>query len=185
VVPARSLQELARIVADQDDPVELWVTPNESQLLARSGSVEFLTRLIDGHFPDFRQIIPQQYQTRAVIGREDFLAAARRAKLFAQSNNDIVKIQVKPGEDELDPGVAMISAHAAETGDNEDSVEASIEGDESQIAFNGRYLTDVLSVIRAGDVALEMTSPNAAGVVRPVGDNDFTHVIMPMVIGNN
>jgi DNA polymerase III subunit beta len=185
VVPARSLQELARIVADQEDPVELWVTPNQSQLLARSGSIEFLTRLIDGHFPDFRQIIPQQHETRAVIGREDFLAAARRAKLFAQSNNDIVKIQVQPGSDELDPGVARVSAQAAETGDNEDAIEASIEGEESQIAFNGRYLTDILSVIRSGDVALEMTSPNAAGVIRPVGDTEFTHVIMPMVIGNN
>jgi DNA polymerase III subunit beta len=185
VAPARSLQELARIIADEDEPVSLWVTPNQSQLLARSGSVEFLTRLIDGHFPDFRQIIPQQHETRAVIGREDFLAAARRAKLFAQSNNDIVKIQIEPGDDELDPGVAKISAQAAETGDNEDAVEASIEGDASQIAFNGRYLTDILAVIRSGDVALEMTSPNAAGVIRPVGDTDFTHVIMPMVIGHN
>ncbi len=185
VVPARSLQELARIIADQEEPVELWVTPNQSQLLARSGSLEFLTRLIDGHFPDFRQIIPQEWETRAVIGREDFLSAARRAKLFAQSNNDIVKIQVQPGEDELDPGIARISAHAAETGDNEDAIEASIEGDQSQIAFNGRYLTDILSVIRTGDVALEMTSPNAAGVIRPIGDTEFTHVIMPMVIGNN
>ncbi len=185
VVPARSLQELARIVADQEDPLDLWVTPNQSQLLARSGAIEFLTRLIDGHFPDFRQIIPQQWETRAVIGREDFLSAARRAKLFAQSNNDIVKIQVQPGEEELDPGVARISAQAAETGDNEDSVEASIEGEQAQIAFNGRYLTDILSVIRTGDVALEMTSSNAAGVIRPVGDTEFTHVIMPMVIGNN
>lgn len=185
VVPARSLQELARIIADQEDPVELWVTPNQSQLLARSGSIEFLTRLIDGHFPDFRQIIPQQWETRAVIGRESFLASARRAKLFAQSNNDIVKIQVQPGEEELDPGIAKISAQAAETGDNEDAVEASIEGEQAQIAFNGRYLTDILSVIRAGDVALEMTTANAAGVIRPVGDTEFTHVIMPMVIGNN
>lgn len=185
VVPARSLQELARIITDHEDPVQLWVTPNQSQLLARSGSIEFLTRLIDGHFPDFRQIIPQEWETRAVIGREDFLAAARRAKLFAQSNNDIVRIQVQPGEDELDPGIARVSAQAAETGDNEDAVEASIEGDESQIAFNGRYLTDILGVIRTGDVALEMTTPNAAGVIRPVGDTEFTHVIMPMVIGSN
>ncbi len=185
VVPARSLQELARIIADQEDAVQLWVTPNQSQLLARSGSIEFLTRLIDGHFPDFRQIIPQEWETRAVIGREDFLAAARRAKLFAQSNNDIVKIQVQPGEDELDPGIARVSAQAAETGDNEDAVEASIEGNESQIAFNGRYLTDILGVIRTGDVALEMTSANAAGVIRPVGDTEFTHVIMPMVIGSS
>jgi DNA polymerase III subunit beta len=184
VAPARSLQELARIISDQEDPVELWVTPNQSQLLARVDSVEFLTRLIDGHFPDFRQIIPQQYSTRAVLSREEFLAASRRARLFAQSNNDIVRIQMTPSEDELDTGVARVSAQAAETGDNEDDIEASIEGDEAQIAFNSRYLTDVLGVIRSAEVAIEMTSPNAAGVIRPVGDDEFTHVIMPMVIGN-
>jgi DNA polymerase III subunit beta len=185
VVPARSLQELARIIADREDPVELWVTPNQSQLLARVESIEFLTRLIDGHFPDFRQIIPQQYSTRAVLSREEFLAASRRARLFAQSNNDIVRIQMTPSEDELDTGVARISAQAAETGDNEDDIEASIEGDEAQIAFNSRYLTDVLSVMRGAEVAVETTSPNAAGVIRPVGDDEFTHVIMPMVIGNS
>jgi DNA polymerase III subunit beta len=185
VVPARSLQELARVIADHDDPVELWVTPNQSQLLARAESIEFLTRLIDGHFPDFRQIIPQQYSTRAVLSREEFLAASRRARLFAQSNNDIVRIQMTPSEDELDTGVARISAQAAETGDNEDDLEASIEGDEAQIAFNSRYLTDVLSVMRGAEVAIETTSPNAAGVIRPVGDDEFTHVIMPMVIGNS
>lgn len=183
VVPARALQELARIVGDQDDPIDLAVTPNRSQLLARAGSIEFLSRLIDGHFPDVRHIIPQSYGTRMVVGRDEFLAAARRAKLFAQSNNDVVRIQMNPGDGELDPGFATISAQAAETGDNEDHLEARVEGPQAHIAFNGRYLTDVLSVMRGTEVALEMTSPNAAGVFRPVGSDDFQHVIMPMVVG--
>lgn len=185
VVPARALNELARVVGDQEGPIDLFVTANRSQLLARAGSVEFMSRLIDGNFPDVRQIIPKQYETRVVVPREAFLAAARRAKLFAQSSNDVVKIQLKPGDSELDPGYATISAHAAETGDNEDYLDARVSGPESQIAFNGRYLTDVLSVMKTGEVALEMSSPNAAGVLRPVESDDFTHVIMPMVIGSH
>lgn len=184
VIPARALQELARIVADQEEPIKLAVTPNRSQLLARAGSIEFLSRLIDGSFPDVRHIIPQTYGTRVVLGRDEFLAAARRANLFAQSNNDVVRIQMKPGDSDLDPGFATISAQAAETGDNEDYLEARVEGPEAQIAFNGRYLTEVLSVMKSAEVALEMTGPNAAGVFKPVGSDDFTHVIMPMVIGS-
>nr|PZN63825.1 MAG: DNA polymerase III subunit beta [Sphaerobacter thermophilus] len=183
VVPARALQELARIIGDLEEPIDLAVTPNRSQLLVRAGSIEFLSRLIDGHFPDVRHIIPQTYGTRMVVSRDEFLAAARRAKLFAQSNNDVVRIQMNPGDGELDPGFATISAQAAETGDNEDHLEAQVEGPQAHIAFNGRYLTEVLSVMRSTEVALEMTSPNAAGVFKPVGSDDFTHVIMPMVIG--
>ncbi|ACZ38747.1 DNA polymerase III subunit beta [Sphaerobacter thermophilus] len=183
VVPARALQELARIIGDLEEPIDLAVTPNRSQLLVRAGSIEFLSRLIDGHFPDVRHIIPQTYGTRMVVSRDEFLAAARRAKLFAQSNNDVVRIQMNPGDGELDPGFATISAQAAETGDNEDHLEAQVEGPQAHIAFNGRYLTEVLSVMRSNEVALEMTSPNAAGVFKPVGSDDFTHVIMPMVIG--
>ncbi|MBX5445358.1 DNA polymerase III subunit beta [Sphaerobacter sp.] len=183
VVPARALQELARIIGDLEEPIDMAVTPNRSQLLVRAGSIEFLSRLIDGHFPDVRHIIPQTYGTRMVVSRDEFLAAARRAKLFAQSNNDVVRIQMNPGDGELDPGFATISAQAAETGDNEDHLEAQVEGPQAHIAFNGRYLTEVLSVMRSTEVALEMTSPNAAGVFRPVGSDDFTHVIMPMVVG--
>lgn len=184
IVPARALHELARSMADAEGAIDLLVTPNRSQLLARSGTVEFLSRLIDGHFPEFRQIIPKTYTTRVVVPREAFLAAARRAKIFAQSNNEVVRLQLLPGDSELDPGAVIVSAQAAEAGDNEDLLSARVDGPKAQIAFNGRYLTDVLSVMKSAEVALEMTSPNAAGVFRPVGDTSFTHVIMPMVLGN-
>jgi DNA polymerase-3 subunit beta len=183
IVPARSLLELARSMADADGPIDLLVTPGQAQLLARSGPVEFMSRLIDGHFPEFRQIIPKTYTTRVVVSREAFLGAARRAKIFAQSNNDVVRLQLLPGDSELDPGSVIVSAQAAEAGDNEDLLSARVEGPRAQIAFNGRYLAEVLSVIKSPEVALEMTSPNAAGVFRAVGDPSFTHVVMPMVIG--
>ncbi|HLI50363.1 MAG TPA: DNA polymerase III subunit beta, partial [Thermomicrobiaceae bacterium] len=183
IIPARALQELSRIIGDQTDPIELAVTPQQSQLLIRSGSIEFMTRLIDGHFPDVKRIIPDQYQTRVILNRDAFLAAARRARLFAESNNDVVKIEMTPGDGDLDPGFATVSAQAAETGDNEDYLEARVEGEQMQIAFNSRYLTDVLAVLRGTEVALEMKGTNAAGVFKLAGDADFTHVIMPIVMG--
>lgn len=183
IIPARALQELSRIIGDQSDPIDLAVTPQQSQLLIRSGSIEFMTRLIDGHFPDVRRIIPDQYQTRVILNRDAFLAAARRARLFAESNNDVVKIEMTPGDGDLDPGFATVSAQAAETGDNEDYLEARVEGEQMQIAFNSRYLTDVLSVLRGTEVSLEMKGTNSAGVFKPAGDAEFTHVIMPIVMG--
>jgi DNA polymerase-3 subunit beta len=183
IVPARALGELARVLGDGEETVQLLVTPNRSQLLARSGRLEFLSRLIDGTFPEFRQIIPKQWRTRVTVDRESFLAAARRAKIFAQSNNEVVKLHIAPGDSELDPGSLTVSAQAADAGDTEDILPARVDGPEATIAFNGRYLTDVLSVTKATEIALEMTTPNAAGVFRPVGDESFVHVVMPMVIG--
>jgi len=182
IVPARSLNELARSV-DDSDVVELLVTPSRSQLLARVGRLEFLTRLIDGHFPEFRQIIPKTWNTRVITGRDDFFTAARRARIFAQANNDVVRLQLVPGDSELDPGLLIVSAEASETGENEDLLTARVEGPKAQIAFNGRYLLEILSAIKTPEIAFEMTTPNAAGVFRPVGDSSFVHVIMPMVLG--
>jgi len=183
IVPAKALAELARVAGESDEALQLLVTPNRSQLLARTGRLEFLSRLIDGTFPEFRQIIPRQWKTRVTVDREAFLAAARRAKIFAQSNNEVVKLQFVPGDSELDPGSMIVSAHAADAGDTEDVIPARVEGPQATIAFNGRYLTDVLSVAKATEIAIEMTTPNAAGVFRPVGDETFVHVVMPMVIG--
>lgn len=183
IVPAKALGELARVVADGEETVHLLVTPNRSQVLARSGRLEFLSRLIDGSFPEFRQIIPKQWRTRVTVDREAFYAAARRAKIFAQSNNEVVKLQFLSGDSELDPGSMVVSAQAADAGDTEDVLPARVDGPEATIAFNGRYLTDVLSVAKSTEIAIEMTSPNAAGVFRPVGDESFVHVVMPMVIG--
>lgn len=180
IVPARAMSDLARVLGDQHDPVEITVTRNRNQLLCRAGNVEFLSRLIDGSFPDWRQIVPSSYNTRTVMGREQFLSAARLASYFARDNNDVVRLSIKPGEGEYSPGNLTISANAAEVGDNTSDVDAAVEGPEGQIAFNVRYLAEVLAALKTPQVALEMQGPSNAGVIKPVGSNDYTHVIMPM-----
>jgi DNA polymerase-3 subunit beta len=185
IVPARALRELARIIADQTEPIELKVTPNRGQLIVQTSDTEFYSRLIDGTFPDFKQIVPRDFATRLEFGRDDFLAAVRRASFFARDNNDVVRINARAGEDELAPGHVEVSANAAERGSSQSDVPASVLGPEGQIAFNSRYLVDVLNVLRSSRVMLGVNGANQAGVVRPLDADTYTYVIMPMVIGAN
>ena len=183
IVPAKAYRELARLIADFDEPIHLAVTPNKSQILAKFGDTEWVSRLIDGTFPDVKQIVPRDFSTTINLSRELLLNAVRRAGYFARENNDVVRLQVQPGSDDLTPGSIEVSANAAERGNSQSYVDASIDGEEMQIAFNGRYLGDVLNVLKNGQVMLGLNGANQAGIVRPSGSEEYTHVIMPMVIG--
>jgi DNA polymerase-3 subunit beta len=183
IVPARSYRELARLIGDLDEPVSLAVTPNRSQILARLGDTEWVSRLIEGTFPDVRQIVPKELATRLDVGRESLLNAVRRAGYFARDNNDVVRFVVQPGDDDSAPGSLEVTANAAERGNSESYVDASISGPELQIAFNSRYLIDVLGVLKTSQVTLGFNGSSQAGIIRPAGSQSYTHVIMPMVIG--
>ncbi len=183
IVPARAYRELSRIIGDQTEPIKLAITPNQSQMLVRVGETEFLSRLIDGTFPDFRQIVPKEFSSRIELGRDAFQNAVKRASYFARDNNDVIRLAIRPAEDDVMPGTVEVSATAAERGNSQSFVDASVTGPELQIAFNARYLTDVLGVLKQGQVMLGLNGANQAGIVRPAGGEDYTHVIMPMVIG--
>jgi len=184
IVPARAMNELHRVLGDVTEPIDVRITPNASQVIVTATGLTFVSRLIDGAFPDLRQVVPKTWNTRTVVLREQLLDATRRATIFARSNNDVVKLEMNPAGDDLDMVRVTITANAADTGDNQDDVDAQVEGEGMQVAFNGRYLHDVLSVMRGPSISLELQGPNSAGVIRPVDSDDFTHVIMPMVIGS-
>ena len=159
------------------------VTPNRSQVLFHSPNLDLVSRLIEGTFPNFRQIIPQDHSTRAVVETRDFTEKVKCAELFARDSSNITRIKINPGgNDGLEPGAVTIEATAEDLGDNTSTVAAAVDGAEMQIIFNVKYLADVLSVIGTQEVALEATSPTKPGVIRPVGSNDYTYVIMPMHI---
>jgi DNA polymerase-3 subunit beta len=178
VVPGRSYAELMRILPDAESPIEITVTPNKSQVLFHVEGIDLVSRLIEGQFPNYEPVIPSSHSSRAVIDREAFLAGTRRASIFARDSANIVKIEIG-GEDADGTGIA-ITAHAADVGDNADTVEASIEGSPTAIAFNARYLIDVLSNLGADEAALELSGPLAPGVIRGIGKDDYVHVIMPV-----
>lgn len=179
IIPGRALHELARIAGGEEEPVQITVTPNRSQVLFHMKDVELVSRLIEGSFPNYGQIIPQRYSTRTVIATGEFLKATRIASFFARDSSNIVKLQAM-ASDELSPGRVTVAATSAETGDTVSGIDAIVEGENAQIAFNAKYLADVLGVLHSPQVVLEVTSPSSPGVVKPVGADDYIHVIMPM-----
>jgi DNA polymerase-3 subunit beta len=178
VVPGRSYAELMRVLPDGDAPIEITVTPNKSQVLFHAEGVDLVSRLIEGQFPNYEPVIPTSHSSRAVIDREAFLAGTRRASIFARDSANIVKIEL--GAEDGDGAGVAITAHAADVGDNADTVEAAVEGSPTAIAFNARYLIDVLSNLGVDEAALELSGPLAPGVIRGIGRDDYVHVIMPV-----
>lgn len=179
IVPARALTELARISADQEDPIQVFITPNRNQVLFHMRDVDLVTQLIEGRFPDYRQIIPSAHSNRAVIDVDSFLKASRVSHLFARDAANIVRLEMAPGDD-LMPGRLTLAATSNELGDNVGQLDATVDGESIEIAFNAKYLIDVLSVLNAAQVALETSSASSPGVLRVLGEEDFVHVIMPM-----
>jgi DNA polymerase III subunit beta len=178
VVPARSYVELMRILPDAEAPIEITVTPNKSQVLFHIEGVDLVSRLIEGQFPNYEPVIPTSHSSRAVLDREAFLSGTRRASIFARDAANIVKIEI--GGEGSNGSTVAITANAADVGDNADAIEAEVSGSPTSIAFNARYLIDVLSNLGAEEAALELSGPLAPGVVRGVGKDDYVHVIMPV-----
>jgi DNA polymerase-3 subunit beta len=184
VIPARALNELARISSDGKDIVTMVLPPRSGRVIFRTKDAELASQLIEGTFPDYQQIIPRSYQTRTVLSTASFLKACKQAEIFAREGSLIARVNINPGEEELTPGTVEISGQSEETGSNQTVVDASIEGPPILIAFNVRFLREALDVIKTPNIALETTADTSPGMIRPVGDSDFVHVIMPMHLGN-
>ena len=194
IIPARSLGEVSRISgeADPDRPVEITVAPARNQILFRlfgkgegeKGAfhqVDLVSQLIDAKFPDYHAIMPKGHTTRTVLDTAAFVRVLKIASLFARDASDRVVFTITPGSDTI-PGQITLRATSAEAGDNVSDLDALVEGVPIEVAFNVRYMIEVLSVIDTPQVVLETTRSDRPGVFRPVGSGpeEFAHVIMPM-----
>ena len=185
IIPARALLEVNRLISGQSDPVEFTVTPQKSQAMFRMDNVELVSQLIQGTFPNYKQLVPEKYETRVVVNQGAFLQATRTASIFARDGSGIVRLNVSPNEDDQTLGKMMVSSRAEELGNNVGELDARVEGDEAKIAFNSKYLADVLDVLGDGEVAMETTSPSSPGVIKPALEEEsynYTHVVMPMFV---
>jgi DNA polymerase III subunit beta len=181
VVPSRALNELNRLLADESEPITMRTNTAKSQVLFRLESAELVAQLIQGTFPNFNQLIPASWTSRATAEVSEFLRETRTASVFARDGSGIVRLVVTPGEG-ITPGKVVISARAEEVGDNEGEIDATVEGEGVKIAFNGKYLQDVLQSLEGGQLKMETTGPSSQGVFRTVGDENYVHVIMPMFV---
>lgn len=183
IVPAQALKELARVATDSEEPIYMVMPKGRGQVVFRVKDVEVASQLIDGTFPDFQQIIPRSYKSRTLVSTSSLLKACKQAEIFAREGSNVARLNIKSAQSEMQPSEVEISATSEETGKNETIVEATVDGSGLLIAFNVKFLREALEVIRTPNVALETSAPNAPGVVKPVGDDQFLHVIMPMHLG--
>ncbi|MBK8617042.1 MAG: DNA polymerase III subunit beta [Anaerolineales bacterium] len=183
IIPARALNELARVATDSEEPIYMVVPKNRGQVLFRVKDVEVVSQLIDGTFPDYQQIIPRNYKSRTLVSTASLLKACKQAEIFAREGSNVARFDIKQANGEMQPSEVEISATSEETGKNETIVEATVDGGSVLIAFNVKFLREALEVIKTPNVALETSAANAPGVVKPVGDDNFLHVIMPMHLG--
>ena len=182
IVPARALGEIARAISDNDEKLYITLPEGRNQIMFKLDGIVVVSQLIEGNFPDFTPIIPKSYKTRTVVSTAAFMKACKTADIFARESSHTARVTIVPG-DELTPAYASIAATSAETGSNVAQVDADVEGDAIEVAFNVKYLTDVLSVVNTPQVAIETTVAVEPGVIKPVGDSDFVHIIMPMHFG--
>jgi DNA polymerase-3 subunit beta len=184
IVPAKTLIEVARLLSDdEDDQVSINTTPNGNQVYFAFGKTEITSRLIEGQFPDYERIIPADSKTSVRLSTTDFLRATRAAAVFARDNSNIVRLECSPAEEGAlsGNGSVLVKSTSAEMGDNEGTLDASVDGDDTQIAFNGRYLRDALEAIDTPEVVLKITGPSSPGLIEPGSEqNGYRHVIMPM-----
>ena len=181
IIPARTMNEVERLV-DGSEPVVFLINAQRSQALFKMRDIEVVSQLIAGTFPNYQQLIPAEHTTRTVVDIETLQRAARSASLFARDSSGIIRLEMGPG-DGSDSGKLTVASRADEVGDVTTDIAADFEGSEqARIAFNSRFLNDVLGVIGKDRVVIEMTTSSSPGVIRGLDDPNYVHVVMPMFV---
>lgn len=182
VVPAKALTEVARVVQPTLEEVHIKFIEGRKQIIFDMESIVLISQLVDGNFPDYRPVVPTRAITRTTIGLAELVRAVKMANIFAREASNTMILCVVPGN-EITPAHVLVKASSAETGDNEAQLDATAEGTGIQINLNATFLAQALGAIDTPQVAIETTVPNEPAVIKPVGQNGFVHIIMPMQLG--
>jgi len=183
IIPARALVELSRIIGSGDQSMTMTFPPDRGQVIFHMDVLELASQLIEGSFPDYRAIIPPNFKTHTLLSTSGLLKACKQAEIIAREGTNVARLNIIPDSDESSPGTLEISAQSEQTGNSEVLVDASVDGVPLLVAFNVRFLREVLEVIKADNVWLETNAANTPGLLHPQGDDHFKHIIMPMHIG--
>jgi len=180
IVPAKALIEVERLIRDtasEKDIVKIFLLVSKNQMLFKIGDVELSTRLIEGKFPDYQQIMPKESSLRAKVKKSDLADMLKVVNIFARN---VVGNKAKFSID-ADAKKMKLEANVADLGKNESAINIhDIQGEDFETGFNVRFLSDMIGTIASEDVIFETNSPTAPGVFLDSKDKNFIHVIMPM-----
>jgi DNA polymerase-3 subunit beta len=170
-VPARALRELSRTIA-AEGPEEVEIALPRNQIVFRAGPVLLSSRLIEGQFPSWRQLVPESFEHEVRLPREEFLEIARRIGQLAQRNAPL-RLAFAEGE-------MTVAAETPDVGDARESMPAPYDGEPLEIAFNPQFLIEGIDSIEGDELAIQLSSPLRPGLLRPVGREDFSYLVMPI-----
>lgn len=174
LIPARSLQEIVKLTRSSKK-IKIGLTADSHQIVFVFDDLELVSRLIDGEFPDFNRIIPKVSGTKVYLNRDEFTQAIKQSSVFARQSANVVKVSLKANSIEL-------SANAPQIGQNKVTVDAKIEGEPLEIAFNYKFISDFLAICNGDEIILELNEPLSPGLFRDQATPDLTHIIMPVRI---
>jgi DNA polymerase-3 subunit beta len=173
IVPARALVELPRAFRGEGSEVEVTVSAARNQIFFRAGSAEVTSRLIDGSFPNYAQVIPSKSSTQVMVPVSELSQTVRAVALFARDSANVIRFRATPG-------TLLLSATTNEVGDSKAELATEVSGAEIQIAFNARYVLDALGVVGSEQVELRFDGPLSPGVLTSPGSDDYLYIIMPV-----
>lgn len=172
LIPARNAAELMRILEGINAEVEIYY--NDNQLSLQHDGIYYTSRLLDGAFPNYRQIIPKSFSTEAVVLREEMAGALKSLSVFADKFAQ-VSLAIEPAKKSM-----LLSSRNPDVGEQVSTVKAAVDGDEIAMSFNGRYLADSLQAIQGDSVRLHSNGPGKAMLIKDAGDDSFFYLAMPM-----
>lgn len=171
IVSARTLRSLINNKDDKD--VDVFVSKKNNQIIFTQGDVTLVGRLIEGEFPSYEKIIPSDFSTKTSFGKNEMQTALKICSVFARDSANIIKLAIKKDK-------VVVSANSPTVGENMVEIEAKLIGEENEIAFNGRYLLDLLANLDEETMTFEMTGPLNPGVFKTEENKSFLHLIMPI-----
>ncbi|KKU48259.1 MAG: polymerase III subunit beta protein [candidate division WWE3 bacterium GW2011_GWA2_46_9] len=175
VVPAKTLSEIARVLGASEDPIKMAISPQDNLVLFEGGNVLISSRIIDGNFPDHKKIIPAEHTLSAEFASSDLLEAVKLANVFAKKDaGSVVKLTFDP------KGKVSVASAREEVGENNTEFLATVKGDALELSFNSKYLLDLLNNVKAEKLRFETNGGLSACVLKPAGQQEYLHIIMPM-----
>ena len=171
--------EIFSLLGSDNGMLDMTVTDQKSQALFKFGDVEVVTQLIQGNFPDYERLIPSEKGTICRVNRQEIIQATSAASVFARDGSGIIRMVSENIDDE---GSVRIMSQAEELGSNEARIKAEIEGEEARIAFNSKFLGEILGVLDGDEIEIETMSPSSPGVFRSAANSGYLHIIMPMFV---
>lgn len=172
IIPAKSLIELSRLLGDNEGDVAVYLDNN--QVMFETEDFEFISRLVEGKFPDYKNIIPAGYETKAAMVGSEFGKIIKVAALFSGEAVGSVTLEIKS------KGKVEAKSSSSQVGDSSAACEAEVEGKDTEIVFNSRYILDVLNSVGSNKISLEVSGGLNAGVIHKDDDKNFVYVIMPL-----